>query len=71
MTLYVVLKNFDADDNLYYEVSPYNLNGTIACYLKYYSLKELFAFLAKSRLSEKQAKKLAVKKNKTLNSKNV
>lgn len=71
MTLYVVLKNFDADDNLYYDVSPYNLKCTISCYLKYYRLKDLFEFLDKSRLSEKQAKKLATKMNKTLNSKNV
>lgn len=68
MTIYTVLKRYDNTDNLYYDVSPFNLIGTISCYLKYYSLKELLSFLRMSRLSEKQAKKLAEKMNKSLNS---
>lgn len=67
-TVYAVLKNYDNNDNLYYDVSPFNLIGTISCYLKYYSFTELLSFLKMSRLSEKQAKKLAEKMNKSLNS---
>lgn len=66
MTIYTVLKNYDNNDNLYYDVSPFNLIGTISCYLKYYSFTELLSFLKMSRLSEKQAKKLAEKMNKSL-----
>lgn len=68
MTIYTVLKHYDNTDNLCYDVSPFDLKGTISCYLKYYSLKELLSFLRMSRLSEKQAKKLAEKMNKSLNS---
>jgi hypothetical protein len=65
-TVYAVLKNYDNNDNLYYDVSPFNLKCTISCYLKYYSFTELLSFLKMSRLSEKQAKKLAEKMNKSL-----
>lgn len=65
-TVYAVLKNYDNNDNLYYDVSPFNLIGTISCYLKYYSFTELLSFLKMNRLSEKQAKKLAEKMNKSL-----
>lgn len=68
MTIYTVLKHYDNNDNSYYDVSPFNLKGTISCYLRYYNLKELFSFLKMSRLSKKQAKKLAEKMNKSLNS---
>ena len=67
MTIYAVLKHYDNTDNLYYDVSPFSLNGTISCYLKYYSFTELLSFLKMSRLSKKQAKKLAEKMNKSLN----
>jgi len=67
VTIYVVLKHYDNNDNLYYDASPFNLAGTISCYLKYHSLKELFPLFKMSRLSEKQAKKLAEKINSSLN----
>lgn len=68
MTIYTVLKHYNNTDNLYYDVSPFNLIGTISCYLKYYNLKELLSFLKMSRFSEKQAKKIAEKMNNSLNS---
>ena len=67
MTIYIELKHYDNNDNLYYDVSPFNLKGTISCYLNYYSFTELILLLKMSRLSEKQAKKLAEKMNKSLN----
>lgn len=63
MTLYIVLKHYDNNDNLYYDVSPFNLIGTISYYFKYHALKDLFLFFKMSRLSERQAKKLAEKMN--------
>lgn len=66
MTIYVVLKHYDNNDNLYYNVSPFNLMSTISCYLKYYNLKELLSLLKMSRLSKRQAKILAEKINKSL-----
>ena len=63
MTIYVVLKHYDNTDNLYYDVSPFNLVGTISCYLKYHGFTELLSLLRMSRLSKKQAKKLAKKMN--------
>ena len=66
MTIYVVLKHYDNNDNLYYDVSPFNLAGTISCHLKYHGFKEIFSFLRMSRLSERHAKKLAEKMNSSL-----
>lgn len=63
MTLYIVLKHYDNNDNLYYDVSPFNLIGTISYCFKYHALKDLFLFFKMSRLSERQAKKLAEKMN--------
>ena len=65
MTMYAVLKSYDKDDSIYYQVLPYNLQGTIKCHFEFYGgFKSLIPFLAKCRLSEKSANKLKMKKEK-------
>ena len=59
MTIYAVLKAYDKDDSIYYQVLPYNLQGTIKCHFEFYrGFSSLIPFLAKCRLSEKSANKL-------------
>ena len=62
MTIYAVLKSYDKDDFIHYQVLPYNLQGTIKCHFKFYrGFKSLIPLLAKCRLSEKSADKLKMK----------
>ena len=62
MTIYAVLKSYDKDDSIYYQVLPYNLQGTIKYHFEFYrGFKSLIPFLTKCRLSEKSANKLKIK----------
>ena len=62
MTIYAVLKAYDKDDSIYYQVLPYNLQGTIKCHFEFYRrFRTLIPFLVKCRLSEKSANKLKKK----------
>ena len=62
MTICAVLKAYDKDDSIYYQVLPYNLQGTIKCHFEFYrGFSSLILFLSKCRLSEKSANKLKKK----------
>ena len=62
MTIYAVLKSYNKDDFIHYQVLPYNLQGTIKCHFEFYrGFKSLIPFLTKCRLSEKSANKLKMK----------
>ena len=41
MTLWTVHKYYDRNDNVYYDVMPYNLRGHLSCCLKWYGFKGL------------------------------
>lgn len=61
MSLYAVLP-VCYDDKIYYRVLRYNLKGTIVYHFKFCKgFISLIPFLLKCRLTEKQAKKLAIK----------
>lgn len=58
MTLWKVHKYYDKNDNVYYDVSPYNLRGHLNCCLKWYGFKGLkWCYLFKWR-AECKARKL-------------
>lgn len=62
VTIYAVLKAYDKDDAIYYQVLPYNLQGTIKCHFEFYrGFRSLIPFLVNCRLSEKSANKLKKK----------
>lgn len=62
MTVYAVLQSYDSQDNICYQVLPYNLKGTIKCHFEFYQgFKSLIPFLCKCRLTEAKARKLADK----------
>jgi hypothetical protein len=60
MTLWRVVAVYDPDDNIYYDVVPYNFWGHIKCCIKWYGFKGL----KRTYLSEKKAEKVAAKLNK-------
>ena len=67
MTVYAVKTYYNsANDEIEYQILPYNLRGTVRAYLKYYGHVEiglfyLFKFLAVCRFTEKGAMKLKKK----------
>lgn len=60
MTLWKVGKYYDSNDEIYYDVMPYNLRGLLKCCLKWYGLKGL----KRCYLFKKQAEHKAEKLNK-------
>lgn len=64
MTIWNVAKTY-CDDGILYQVLPYNLRGTVSDFGKMeHGMRGLMKFLKNSRLTEKQAQKVAKKKNK-------
>lgn len=62
MTIWAVLPAYDREDNVYYQVLPYDLKGTIKCHFIFYrGLFTLIPFLMKCRLTEEKGNKLAKK----------
>ena len=62
MTIWAVLPAYDNEDNIYYQVLPYNFKGTVKCHFEFYKgLFTLIPFLLKCRLTEESANKLAKK----------
>ena len=58
MTLWKVHKYYDENDNIYYDVMPYNLRGHLKCCWKWYGLKGLkWCYLFKKQ-AENKARKL-------------
>ena len=54
MTLWKVHKYYDKNDNVYYDVMPYNLRGYLKCCLKWYKLKGLkWCYLFKKQAERK------------------
>lgn len=59
MTLWKLYKYYDRNDNIYYDVMPYNSLGHLKCCLKWYGFKGLkWCYLFK-----KQAERKAMKLN--------
>ena len=66
-TIYAVLPAYGKNDEIYYQVLPYNLKGTIECHFKFYrGLFSLIPFLLKCRFSEKKANQLKKRLEKQL-----
>lgn len=62
ITIYAVLPAYDKNDKMYYQVLPYDLNGTIKCHFEFYrGLLSLIPFLTKCRLTKHRANKLREK----------
>jgi len=59
MTIYNVKKAYRSNDDIYYQVLPYQLNFTI---WKYFGFIYFIKFLRNSYLSEKKANKIAENK---------
>lgn len=58
MTLWKVDKYYYRNDNIYYDVMPYNLRGHLKCCWKWYGIKGLkWCYLFKKQ-AEHKAKKL-------------
>lgn len=62
MTIYHVMKSYDTDDSIFYQVLPYDLKGTIMCHFKYWGFSSLIPFLMNCRLTESSARKLQRKR---------
>lgn len=61
MTVYSILKTYQNND-IYYQVLPYNLKGTIYTHFKFYKgFKTLIPFLIKCRLTKKSCNKIVKK----------
>lgn len=57
MTLWKVDKYYDRNDNIYYDVMPYNLRGYLKCCLKWYGFKGLkWCYLFKKQAERKVEK---------------
>lgn len=57
MTLWKVDKYYDRNDNIYYDVMPYNLQGHLQCCLKWYGFKGLkWCYLFKKQAERKVEK---------------
>ena len=63
MTLWMVNKRYDKNDNIYYDVDPYSLKGHLYCCWKWYGFKGL----KNCYLFKKQAQRKANKLNKEHN----
>ena len=62
MTIWAVLPAYDKEDNICYQVLPYDFKGTVKCHFKFYKgLFTLIPFLLKCRATEESANKLAKK----------
>lgn len=62
MTIWAVLPAYDREDNVYYQVLPYDLKGTIKCHFEFYNgLFTLIPFLMKCRLTKERGNKFAKK----------
>lgn len=72
MTIYAVLKAYNSDDSIRYDVLPYNFKGTLKCYFSkdihrgsgigynlFTRINQFVWFISKCRISKSQAKKLA------------
>ena len=59
MTLWKVTLFYDKDDNVHYEVTPYNFWGHLKCCYKWYG----WVGLKRTYLSKRRAEKVAAKLN--------
>lgn len=77
MTIYHVDRHYNKDDTIRYDVMPYNLLGVASNFLggHYYprwrGLPDFIRWLASGRFSKDAANRLADKRNKRRNTKNV
>ena len=58
MTLWKVNKHYDKNDNIYYNIMPYNLKGYLKCCWRWYGLKGLKWCYLFEKQAEHKARKL-------------